>query len=884
MPDTSKVIRLPSRFLLIIGGLVLFVLAISLTLIFVNRSTPTEAPGSGVTFQVHIGFDGRYKDGTWVPVYISLSNTGADFVGTLSISPPPSLTTSAWPPTLYQSTITLPAGAQKQVTLYIPLKSSTIDTTPTLDVQLFDTHNHLILTQSAFAHPLNPQDIFVGLLSDQPGNFSALANMNLPNRSATLATEPLNASTFPTQAAALDNFDVLVLDDFTSSTLNNNQIHTLQAWIQQGGALIEVGGPSWQRSLIPLPDNLLPVTLSNTGLLFTHIPSLTLNDVPVQSPVDPVLISTATPAQTSISAINTIILSTGKIPLVVQHQQGQGTIYYLAFDPTLEPLASWSGIPGFWRNLLLRTVGEQFLPPNTGAPILPANGISNHIDPSLPLIGMGMENLLSSLLPRSLALPWSLLVTVLGYLLVLGPLRSLVARFTKKRWNWHIVLSCLVIFSALSYGLALHEKNDAIRSNSISVLQLNQDGTSAHLTTYTGIFLPDQGSFHVSWSGNGLTQALPSTPSSSDAALPQMQIVNNENGTTVDLDGDHTWTMRTLISEEERQVHGTVVSHLTLDHSTLVGTITNTLPYALSDSYILMAKSYIHSGPLLAYQTRTIRSSLKNVNDPLDTLADQITTDAGLLSAYNLNTNLLQTKTLSDLHLETLTALSGELSSFACGLNICVVTSGNSQRLFGNPVMFSSAGSDPLLLANASATLIGWTDQPPTSNTNISINGTLSAGTHETLVQIPLTMRIPDTSYVPPHTLNARLIDVQGNHVQTQSDIYLMTTGSMTFEVPLPPTLNVQRQPLTISLLPYPPDGIYLLENAGARNLADIQHLHVSLYNWQTARWDSTPFNQYTLSIKKQAYTGPNQRILFKFTNNSASEGTFVLGTPIVTS
>src|ERR1019366_1010914 len=167
-----------------------------------------------------------------------------------------------------------------------------------------------------------------------------------------------------------------------------------------------------------------------------------------------------------------------------QRQQGQGTIYYLAFDPTLEPLASWSGIQSFWQNLLLRTVGDKFLTPNTGAPILPASGIFSSINPSLPLIGMGMENLLYSMLPHTLSLPWSLIILIISYLLVLGPLRFLFTRITKKRWSWHIILSSLIIFSSLAYGLALHEKNNAILSNSISVLQLNQDGTSAHLTTY----------------------------------------------------------------------------------------------------------------------------------------------------------------------------------------------------------------------------------------------------------------------------------------------------------------------------------------------------------------------------------------------------------------
>src|ERR1019366_6824427 len=172
MLDTSRIRHLSPRSFLIIGCLALVALAICVALLFIRQSTPDQAPSTGVTLQVHIGFDGRYKDGSWVPVYISLSNTGTDFTGTLSISPPDSLTDSEWPSALYQSTIILPAGAQKRVTLYIPLKASIADPSTALDVQLFDRHNQLILTQSAFAYPLNPQDIFVGLLSDQPGNFN----------------------------------------------------------------------------------------------------------------------------------------------------------------------------------------------------------------------------------------------------------------------------------------------------------------------------------------------------------------------------------------------------------------------------------------------------------------------------------------------------------------------------------------------------------------------------------------------------------------------------------------------------------------------------------------------------------------------------------------
>ena len=40
------------------------------------------------------------------------------------------------------------------------------------------------------------------------------------------------------------------------------------------------------------------------------------------------------------------------VPLVVGRKQGQGTVFYLAFDPTAPVLSSWAGQPYIWRYML----------------------------------------------------------------------------------------------------------------------------------------------------------------------------------------------------------------------------------------------------------------------------------------------------------------------------------------------------------------------------------------------------------------------------------------------------------------------------------------------------------------------------------------------------
>jgi len=888
MSYRSRALHLTPRQLAITASCALVLVALVLALVAGLGSAPASTAGTKPTLQVSAGFDGRYKNETWIPVHVALSNTGADFTGTLSINPSSALAPLS-ASTLYQSSITLPTDAQKQITLYIPFNSA--GEYQSLTIRLLDTRGRLLQAQSALLHALGADDIFIGLLSDQPDDFGTLNSVDLPNRNATIVTAALNARNFPTTAAALDNFAMLVLDDFTTSSLNNDQLVALQAWIERGGVLVEVGGLSWLRTLEPLPADLLPVNVTATSVLPDGISLLPLSgpsskkDQLSETLATPIPISAAEPTATPADTISTTLLSSGTTPLLVQRQQGHGLLYYVAFDPTLEPLAGWRGTPLLWQNLLLRSLGEQALPANSGEPVLPASGTANGtLTPDIPLISISMQNLLLALLPHTLPLPWPLIGLLIGYLLVLGPLRALVLQRLGRRWSWHIVLSTFVVFSGIAYGLALHEKHTTIASASISILQFNQDGAPAHITTYAGVFLPDQGSFQVSIPGADLTHILPQAVATGTPLPQQTAISGGPHGSLIALNGQNSWMMHTLIAEQDRQLSGNVASHLTLAHGILNGTLTNTLPYSLSDTYILTNEGYIPFGPLRAGQTRAIDSTFRRMDDSNATLADQIAADNGLATPYDPGIEPQKAGTLQQQHIAMLTALSGELSQFTCGLNVCSLKNSAlpQQKPFADPVLLSTPSYDPLLAANTAATLIGWASQQPDTTNTIAVNGALTDGVHQVFVQVPLAIHATNTLDIPPDTLSAQLAAVQGDNVQMQPGLYLMNTGSVTFDLALPPGIDVQQHAVTASLMPYPPDGIYLLGAAGIRTVADIQRLHLSLYNWQTHTWDNTPLRLYTFTVQQRAYIGPGQHILFKVENQNALLGTFIFGTPIV--
>ncbi len=874
---------------------------------------PTHALAHTATgepsFQVNAGFESHYRDGNWVPVEVSLRNDGPDFSGTLSLtaSAPQYLQQSSkGTSSSYQDSITLANGAQKQVTMYIPIYFDV----QSVMVKLLDSNGTVIGSQTATLNPLLPGDVFVGILSDQSSGFGPLSAAPLPSQGSSVITEFLNASTMPTIATVLKNFDAIVLDNFTTSSLSAAQLSALQTWVNQGGALVLVGGPEWHRTLDALPAGLVPVTVNGT----TTIPAGTTllprggpttgysgqNSVPdaVQSPV---AISTAMTIASGDPGKNEVVLSSGTIPLIVQARQGQGTVCYLAFDPTLEPIVGWQGTSVLWEGLLLRSMDEQLLSHASSSPA----GVGSPNSLGQPLLANRMNLFLQSLLSKTIPSPWwTLALLLLGYILVLGPVRLLLVKRLKRRdWSWRIVLSSIVIFSLLSYGLAFVEKGSSILSDSITIARLGQNGSPAHFTTYLGVFVPNEGNYQVYIPGNGLVQPSPdnipflqSGPTGPTQESPTT-IAPAQGGNDVNLQDVNIWTLHTILSEQDRQIHNGLVSHLTLQNGTLIGTVTNTLGYALSDAFLLMPNDAFSLGHLAAGQTKQVLFKLSSAPfDPNASMAELIALNTGSPSYDSLPAS---PQTQWQRHLEILFALDGQgFFGFSppclgqCSLPVPVLQAplGIDSSLTGNGTTYSTgvsmvfspgwqfAGStnDPLLVPGSPVTLIGWAENPSDSTGNVTVNDINPTGLHETLVQAPLGVKLAGSLDLPPNFIEGQLVDVEGNNAQIKfPGVYTISTGSMTFEFQVPDTANLRVSGLTFS----EPSNVNLIAQVGT--VVDSGTLPFRLYNWHTNSWDAISLNQNSFTTNNvSAYIGPHGRILLQLANKDSSLGTFAFGKP----
>ncbi len=810
----------------------------------------TRAP----TLEVHAGFGMYFRDEAGVPLYITLRNNGNDFRGILAVSIPESPiwqdTFTVVPASTYQQPVTLSHGTQKQYTISLPITSRS--GAASITVQLLNNQEKVVQSQNVLLNQLSPWDALVGLLSNQTTGFESLKAVTLPNQNGSVQVQFLNSQTMPSLAEVLANFNLIVLDRFTSSSLTPEQLRALHLWVQQGGTLIEIGGLDWQQTLGTLPADLLPVKVLGTSILSAGIPLLPAG-VPTATSSGsavpdrlqtPIIVSAAT-----LQAGARTLLAAGSVPLLVQADLGQGFIYYLAYDPAVRPLVAWAGATTLWRGLIIRSLGDQLLPVS----------YPSSLSPGIPYYLAKLQHLL---LANPTPVPWLLLVLFFGYLVILGPIRWLIVRRTRQRqWSWRIVLSAILFFSLLSYVAAFSQEQASIFSNSLSIIQLAQGGSFAHSTTYLGVYVPfvsADSNVQVHLPGSMLVQSFVDSVQQQE----QTTTIATPGGTQVKASTSAIRSLDAFHEEQDISIQGGVISHLVLGQGALTGTVTNTLHTALSDVYLLMPHSIARLGNLAPGQTSRVSLSLSvpSTNGGLpscDSLVKQIAAnDPGIITGYD--------------HL-FIRSVSQSVSERQRHLNLMAFM-----------LTASQCSNPPLDGGGSSATLIGWADQPLDGANTVTINGIHPGGIHETMLLADLNFSYPAGMLtLPPEVLPGRLVDAEGLGVRLLSpESYAISHGQITFEYSLPASVHFQMQSMTFS---QPADAsiISYVQPGGPRANAS----HIALYNWQTNSWDIIHLAQSVsfTSQNAKAYLSTEGRILVQYVNQASDFSDVAFTKPLLT-
>lgn len=458
----------------------LFLLIIFFAIVI--QSTPLRAASQAkpssqeVGLQIQLPAEGHYQIGRWLPITVTISNQGVDFIGDLRLQ-------TGRLGAQYTSQVDLPRNSQKTVTIYAYMDRLSRRIT----VRLFNAGESL-LDQSVRIHPHATNDLLIGLLSGDQAQTFPVPTGRVAGKG--LVVVPMTLSDLPVYQAGLSSFKSLLIDGADLQVLSPSQHEALQTWIKLGGQLIINGNSRASDALAGLPELLRPAEITGQSQSIGHelLPSLA-SDGGIE------LLELRLLAESSV--LGNSALSGGSQALLYQRSLGQGNVVLSRIDLSDPLLANWLLWDEFWHDMLPHEIS-----------------LTPGIMPNNTSVDQFLEGNIASNLPRLSALELPSL-TLLGlllliYCLLVGPITFLVLRkIDRQALGWVIVPIITLIFAGIAYGVSYSRRGGDAIVNEITLIEPIDDA-NARMRTFVGVFSPSNQTFEIAVGEQGLVRPISS--------------------------------------------------------------------------------------------------------------------------------------------------------------------------------------------------------------------------------------------------------------------------------------------------------------------------------------------------------------------------------------
>src|SRR5487761_205156 len=723
--------------------------AAALTLLAASSATP--AATNPLSIVVKVGYSGFVKAQQWIPVTIDVTNQGQDVEGTLEVTTGggPSQTGQPIEAVIYQTQLSLPAGATKHLRTYLVEDSAPA----TISVRV--VANGRVLA-SADSQPSTAATTLIGVLSDQTAALDGFAAVHPGAITANVVH--LSGADIGDSAMLLRAFDLLVIDDFATDTLTAAQRTAITDYVQNGGELLLGTGASWRKTLAGVSPAILPVQINGTTVLSTASALGNLSRVEIATGPLPA----GAPAW----------LSEGHRPLLAERLVGGGSVTLATFDWNQDPVATWSGVSVLLRQILVRTVfstSTQNLGPGYAGPFGGSGGIS--VTERSNALSQVLSNLPALDLPSLIVIG----LLVLAYVLLVGPINYLVLRALHRgALAWVTVPLIAILASAGAFGTGLLTKGRSVQTNQVSIIHLQPGWDSAYQESYTGILTPTRGDYNVSVAGAPLLVA----PTGSYSGGINADVIRVGAGNSITLPGMIAYTLRAFATEgliTAPQLSATA----TFANGKLQGTVRNLSSMPFTDEVVVAGDGYQILPTLAPGATATYAVTPKPTNIQLGPPALMNIYPNSFNNFYNTGGPQPTLSTDADREAFEKTVILGLLS--------------------GSNYGFSSAIS-PMVVA--------WSNEP---GQDITVAGSRPRATAETAVVLPLQVSGIGAGTLPAGMVLSRFTDIQGDAQQGMPGAVMTQNGTVTYDFtpPLAPGAHLTAASLdsTISIPKGPVPG-----------------------------------------------------------------------------
>jgi hypothetical protein len=537
------------------------------------------------------GLDGVVKLGSWFPVEVQVANVGPDVSGEIQIQVDGIDNRGAFnrPPIIYGAPAVLPRQSNKRFVVEVFLPNPVEKLTAKLV-----TDGNVLATAEAPIERLGQGEMLCGVLSGNRTMLDFLPGVEMSGRQRRVRIAHLELADLPPSPQLLSSLDCLVVSNVSLAGLPDLQKEALHSWTAAGGLLIVAGGPGWQKTVAGLPKELMPIDVTGTVPLRSAKSLEQFFGEPIEDP-GPWLA-----AQGKLTD-GAVIAAEGEVPLLVAARRGQGAIFFIAFDPSLEPLRSWRGSAQLWRYIMGYVPAQLQMPSNlirqyTGWGRPPRSAISD-LSPFRP--------------PAAETLPWVLLL----YAIVVGPVSYLALR-RLGRLEWSLWLAPLLTAGAVAaaFGTARSGSESDVLFNKITLVRSWDTVADGYSRTYVGAFSPREGSYDVDIGGrdapaDGLVTALfYPFPAPTGTPTPGAGAMRIQRSDTTELKGYDLGARSLGVFQVDARVpnDGSISSQLKMGASGISGTISNRSKGKISNAALVVGQDVVRLGDLAAGETRQI--------------------------------------------------------------------------------------------------------------------------------------------------------------------------------------------------------------------------------------------------------------------------------------
>ncbi|MDN4495431.1 hypothetical protein [Ureibacillus aquaedulcis] len=575
------------------------VLSLLFVLSFLHINSASAAPKLDV--QAEAGISNKVKYYTPLPMSVTITNDGSPFSGDLVIdaAESPSVGSGLVYP------VDIAEGETKTIQLYLNGLSDDYLYSGNQQASLFTFYeggieegNPVEFTGTKVVRPqIHEQEAtFIYTLTENSDRLSALQRLR---QFSTYNVEVFHVNQLkefelPSDAKGLAMADVLAVDEVSLADLSEKQQQAIYSWVENGGKLLIGASDQVEVSAGPFKDH-LPLTLSNERVAVSKESLASLSNEGIFTQDIEVY-----QAQEKVGSVD--LLEDGDTILASSLALGSGQIIQTTFSLGDQPLA---GMDGYAK--LIAQILKLQNPRQTNSFGMYYGGINEYLPSEVGSV--------NELFPSFEVSTTLLVITVIVYILIVGPLLYFVLkRMDKREHAWWVIP---VLSIGLSLCMFLFGAKDRLLQSQIQQSAFYKVEGENLVGNYVESILTNRGG-DFTFTTDENTTAVASRNSTfysspSESVLHEKSYVKEHaNGSTINLRNLNYWSVQSIVGQSKIDNAGNMDIQLTLKDGKVEGSITNHFPFKLNGVAIWSGTKEIELGDIEAEGTLEVSEEVKN--------------------------------------------------------------------------------------------------------------------------------------------------------------------------------------------------------------------------------------------------------------------------------